>query len=283
VNAVGTVPDRWHRTSPLLFPLRRSVLGVPGNGSPLPEGEAGVLLALWSPKGGAGTSVVAAALALVAAGGVPTRLADLGGDQAAILGLPAGASPEAEPSAPATGCDGLAGWLSFGPSAPTEWLDSMVLPVVPGLGLLPRGSGSVDTAASEAGAALAVALRDPGSTVVDAGRAASPAVHAVVEVADAAVMVIRPCYLALRRAVGHPGLERSAAVVLVEEAGRALDAGDVAAVLNRPVVGRFPVRAEVARAVDAGVLRDRLPAVLAAPARAVLEAITAGLGGRWAA
>jgi hypothetical protein len=243
-----------------------------------------VLLALWSPKGGSGTSVVAAALALVSAGGPATRLADLGGDQPAILGLSGVSSPpEAGPSPPPAGRDGLAGWLSFGPSAPTEWLDSVALPVVPGLGLLPRGSGSGGTAASEAGAALAVALRDPGLTVVDAGRAAGAAPCAVVDVADVALMVIRPCYLALRRAVGHPGLERSAGVILVEEAGRALDAGDVAAVLNRPVVGRFAVRAEIARAVDAGVLRDRLPAALAAPAGAVLAAIGDGLGGRWAA
>ena len=242
-----------------------------------------MLLAVWSPKGGAGTSVVAAALALVSAGVRATRLADLGGDQAAILGLSEAASPPgAQPSRP-PGCDGLAGWLAFGPSAPTEWLDSMVVPVVPGLGLLPRGPASVGTAASEAGAALAVALREPGLTVIDAGRAAGPAVEAVVEVADVALMVLRPCYLALRRAVRHSGLGTSAAVVLVEEPGRALDAGDVAAVLNLPVAGRFPVRAEIARAVDAGMLRDRLPAALAAPAGAVLAAITGGLGGRWAA
>jgi len=242
-----------------------------------------VLLTLWSPKGGSGTSVVAAALALASAGAGPTRLADLGGDQPAILALPADAPPpRAGPALPA-GCGGLAGWLSAGPSAPTEWLDSAVLPVVPGLGLLPRGPGSVGTAVAEAGAALAVALRDPGLTVVDAGGAGDAAVRALLDVADLALMVIRPCYLALRRAVADGGLERSAGVILVEEPGRALDAGDVAAVLNRPVVGRFPVRAEIARAVDAGVLRDRLPAALAAPAGAVLAAVTDSAGGRWAA
>jgi MinD superfamily P-loop ATPase len=47
-----------------------------------------VLIALWSPKGGSGTSVVAASLALVAAERFEARLADLGGDQPAILGLP---------------------------------------------------------------------------------------------------------------------------------------------------------------------------------------------------
>ena len=70
-----------------------------------------MLLALWSPKGGSGTSVVAAALALVASGRGETRLADLGGDQPAILGL------LPLPSHPAGAAGGLAAWLSAGPSA----------------------------------------------------------------------------------------------------------------------------------------------------------------------
>ena len=91
-----------------------------------------MLLALWSPKGGSGTSVVAAALALVSAGRVDeTRLADLGGDQPAILGLPV---PDcgfgsARPS------EGLTGWLAAGPSMPTDCLDEMSVAVVPGLTL----------------------------------------------------------------------------------------------------------------------------------------------------
>ena len=95
-------------------------------------------------------------------------------------------------------------------------------------------------------------------------------------------MVTRPCYLALRRAVGDPRLARSSGAILVDEPGRVLDADDVAAVLGVPVVARFPVRADIARAVDAGVLRDRLPAALAIPAAAVLDGL-AGSTGRWAA
>ena len=166
-----------------------------------------MLLALWSPKGGSGTSVVAAAVALVAAGRGDTRLADLGGDQPAILGLPA--------TVPAPH-DGLVGWLAAGPSAPTEWLDDLAVTVVPRLSLLPRGPGTIDEAASEAGAALAIALRDGGRVVLDAGPAPAPAARAAVEVADVALVVVRPCYLALRRAVGDPRLERSCGTILVE-------------------------------------------------------------------
>jgi len=248
-----------------------------------------VLLALWSPKGGSGTSVVAASLALVAAARAEARLADLGGDQPAILGLPPllvaplPAAPHPPSSCPgAVVGGGLSAWLAAGPAAPTEWLDVMAVPVVPGLRLLPWGEGSEGVLVAEAGAALGVALRDGGLTVLDAGVADGPAALAAVEVADAALIVIRPCYLALRRAVADPRLGRSSGAVLVEEPGRALDAGDVAAVLGLPVVARFPVRAEIARAVDAGVLRDRLPAPLATPA-AVLLAGLADARGSWAA
>ena len=236
-----------------------------------------MLLALWSPKGGSGTSVVAAALALVAAGRGESRLADLGGDQPAILGLPPLTATAAGAGA------GLVGWLAAGSSAPTDRLDDLAAPVAPGLSVLERGSGALEAATAEAGAALAVALRDGYTTVVDAGATAAPAAGAIVAVADVALMVIRPCYLALRRALADERLGASCGAVLVEEPGRALDAGDVAAVLGVPVVGRFPCRAEIARAVDAGVLRDRLPAALAEPAGALLDRLPDVAGGRWAA
>ena len=242
-----------------------------------------MLLALWSPKGGSGTSVVAAALALVSAGREDTRLADLGGDQPAILGLPLpdSVSGSAKPS------EGLTGWVAAGPSTPTEWLDAMSVPVIPGLTLLPRGfDSSADRLPEEGGAALAVGLRDGAAAVLDSGPSRGSdqgAGFAALAVADAVLMVIRPCYLALRRAVGDPRLGRSAGAVLVEDPGRALDADDVAAVLGVPVVGRVPVRAEIARAVDAGVLRDRLPSPLATSAAVILDRLADTAGGRWAA
>ena len=237
-----------------------------------------MLLALWSPKGGSGTSVVAAATALASAARGDTRLADLGGDQPAILGL----ALQPSVSGPA---EGLAGWLAAGPSTPTEWLDDMAVPVVPGLALLPLGSDAPASVSPEAGAALAVGLSDGGVAVLDAGSGPDHggAVRAAIEVADVSLMVIRPCYLALRRAVGDPRLARSAGAILVEDAGRALAAADVAAVLGVPVIGRVPVRAEVARAVDAGVLRDRLPAPLGDSAADILDHLADMAGGRWAA
>ena len=230
-----------------------------------------MLLALWSPKGGSGTSVTAATIALVLARRGPARLVDLAGDQPAILGLP----PEPD------GAGGLAAWLAGGPTSPTEALDAMAQAVTPKLSLLPLGAGSGPACTADAGAALAAALRGGPPTVADVGLAAGSAGHhAVVEGADASVVVVRGCYLALRRAVRCPLVARAAGVVLVEEPGRALAAADVAAVLGRPVLARFPVRASTARAVDAGVLAGRLPGSLSAPAEALVDALAREVAGR---
>ena len=47
----------------------------------------------WSPKGGSGTTVVAAALALLSSRERPTVLIDLGGDAPAALGLGVAGEP----------------------------------------------------------------------------------------------------------------------------------------------------------------------------------------------
>lgn len=224
-----------------------------------------MLCALWSPKGGSGTTTVVAACALAAARVGGARLADLSGDQAAMLGLA---------SDPPTG---LLDWLAAGPDAPTEALERLAVDVAPGLTLLPNGSASQAPGGSVpavAGAALGVALRDgPVPTFVDLGAAVDPATYAMLEVADVALMVVRGCYLTLRRAVAAPGLAATHGIVLVDEPGRSLGAREVADVLGRPVLARVPVRAAVARAIDAGVIAQRLPDALARPAREVLRAI----------
>jgi len=222
-----------------------------------------MLLALWSPKGGSGTSVLTAACALVLARGPAggCRIADLDGDQAAIFGL------SGEPEL------GLADWLGAGPEAPVEALDRMAVEVAPGVALLASGAADhtlAPRATAEAGAALAVALRDlPVPVVADCGGASDPATRALVEVADASVVVLRGCYLALRRAVRSPVLAASSAAVLVDEPGRSLTRREIADVLGAPVIARVPVRDTIARAVDAGVLSSRLPDVLARAAMLV--------------
>lgn len=221
-----------------------------------------MLVALWSPKGGSGTSVLAAACAAVLARRGGCRLADLAGDQPAVLGL--GADPET----------GLADWLATGPDAPVDALVRLAVDVAPGLHLVPAGTRRplAPLAAAEAGAALGAALRaGDGPCVVDAGRADDAAARMVVEVADVSVVVVRGCYLTLRRAVHAPLTARAVGIAFVDEPGRALGSAEARDVLDRPVLARIPVKPAIARAVDAGVVAVRPPEALARAAARLLD------------
>lgn len=223
-----------------------------------------MLLALWSPKGGAGTSVLAAACAAVLARRGACRLADLAGDQPAVLGL--GADPET----------GITEWLATGADAPVDALDRLAVEVAPALRLIPLGTPRVlaPPAAAESGAALATALGSSASPcVVDAGRADQPATRMVVEIADVSVVVVRGCYLTLRRAVHAPLTARADGLAFVDEPGRALGAAEARDVLDLPVLTRVPVRPAIARAVDAGVLALRPPDALARAAARLLDRV----------
>src|SRR5438132_7465689 len=171
---------------------------------PTRPGRVPLLYACWSPKGGSGTTVVTAALGLLLARAAPpgALLADLAGDPPTALGV---AAP--------TGI-GLADWLAAGPDVPDDALGRLEIDAGDQLRLLPwrgapgaelassaAGSGDPAVAAAGRGEALAAALSaDPRPVVVDCGAAATGAALAVAASATVSLLVIRPCYLALRRA-----------------------------------------------------------------------------------
>ncbi len=204
-----------------------------------------MLVACWSVKGGAGTTVVAASLALSLArrNGVGAVLADLAGDAPAVLGVPEPASP------------GLAGWLAGGDGVPADALDRIEVEAAQGLGLLPRGDGDL---VPERGPVLAALLdRSPRPVVVDCGRADTPVAAEVVTRSRRSLLVTRPCYLALRRA--RYSRLRPSGVVVVREPGQVLSNADVEQVVGAPVVTEVACDPAVARAVDAGLLVGRMP------------------------
>lgn len=73
-------------------------------------------------------------------------------------------------------------------------------------------------------------------------------------------LVIRPCYLALRKALQAP--VEADGIVLVGEPQRALQKADVEDVLGIKVMTTIPWRPAIATAVDAGLLARRLPTPL---------------------
>ena len=219
-----------------------------------------MVLLFWSVKGGSGVTVVAAATALLSARRSPTVLVDLGGDAFATLGLP-------EPLGP-----GALDWLAA-PKPTASALFALASDAsddlrVIGPGAPPAGSLSADdwdrllvACASQAQDSL---------VVIDAGGLVPPD-----DVPDAvrSLFVVRPCFLALRRAASAS--TRPTAIVLVCEPGRALTSDDVERALGGLVVAEVPWDPAVARAVDAGLLASRLPQTLGRPLRPVVRTVAA--------
>ena len=216
-----------------------------------------MLVACWSVKGGSGTTVVAASLALLLARehreGV--TFVDLAGDAPSVFGV-------AEPRGP-----GIADWTNAGDDVPAAALAALASPVRDGLRLLHRGVEPVGVLAGER---IAVALATLGTVVVDCGQLAEGPEHdvagAVAAGATQSLLVMRPCFLSLRRALAAP--IRPSGVVLSHDQPRALGRADIEDVLGVPVRAEVRWDPAVARAVDAGLLATALPPVLSKALRA---------------
>ena len=213
-----------------------------------------MLVICRSVKGGTGTSVIAAALASLSARTGSTTLVDLGGDQPAIFGA-------------TTPVNGIAEWMTSDRS--TSPFDTE-LTLDDNLRVVPLGVQRLSPPEASAWHALVGYLQTRAqqhTVIVDAG--VSPISPALLEVADRCLLVVRPCYLALRRAVAQPS--RTDVVIVVDESQRALRPRDVESVLGLPVAAIVNVDSAVARRVDAGLLHGRLPTSLSSPLREVLS------------
>lgn len=232
------------------------------------------MLCLWSVKGGSGCTVTAAAIGLLAAEEEPTLLVDLAGDLALALG--ATASEVAAPGVAGLGW-GIAGWLSA-PDPPPDALKRLECPITPSLSLLPLGQAGdadePDGPVSRLSLLARLLARDRRTVVVDLGLGVAPvheadggrrpawvgsALHPFLDAAASSLLVTRPCYLSLYRAAKS---RRPDGIVLVDEPGRAMRPADVTNAVGVPVLAFVPWEAAVARAVDAGLLVQRVPRAL---------------------
>lgn len=208
----------------------------------------------YAAKGGSGTSVVAAGLALT--GGLSRSdgcvLVDVAGDAADVLGVSAAGLP------------GLAEW--FPSEVDASSLDDLALPATSRVGVIPAGSGPVCGDGSRWSELARWCADGRRSAVVDAGTGDPP--PELCAGADAVLLVIRPCYLALRRARQLHTVPTG--IIVVSEPGRALTSGDVSSTIGAPVVARVHVDPAVARAVDAGLLAATVPRRLARELRPAL-------------
>ena len=205
------------------------------------------MIVCWSVKGGSGTTVISSALAIMLSSSSPTgaRIVDLAGDLPATLGM-------AEPSGV-----GVSDWLMSPDDVGAEALDNLLISANSNLALLPSGTTRIDSAARfELLADTLASWQQP--VVVDAGSGATRS--PLITFAKTSYLVIRPCYLALRRAASLDFAPTG--IILVTEDGRALGRHDVEAVIGAPVVAEVAYETSISRAVDAGLLAGRLPTTL---------------------
>jgi hypothetical protein len=203
-----------------------------------------VLIVVWAVKGGSGVTTTAAAMAAMASHEQPTLLVDLRGD----LGAACGCADEQRP--------GVTDWLAAGSERPPDGLRRIEQHVTGELQLLARGNAPVE--ASTDWSALVACLRvDDRCVVVDVGTIDAPGARELVAAAESSVLVVRPCFLALRRIVGLGTVPSK--VVLIDEPGRALRRVDVEGLLGDRVAVHLMVDPSVSRSVDAGLLAARVP------------------------
>jgi MinD-like ATPase involved in chromosome partitioning or flagellar assembly len=210
----------------------------------------------WAAKGGSGTTVTAAVLAMVERSA--TLLVDLDGEIPRVLGLPGPDRP------------GLADWL--GSDAPEAHLDDLLIDVDDHLRVLPWRASTASTSLDP--------LRDPVErfsmadpdrrqrclswlssrvrerVIIDAGTG-EPSTD-LLKIADTRLLVTRPCYLAVQRAL-HADAQPTG-IALIDEPGHSLSKRDIQRSLGVPVVATLSLDPAISRAVDAGLLTVRLPA-----------------------
>ena len=193
-----------------------------------------------SPKGGNCTTVTATAYALLMASrGTHTVLIDLCGDVPAAAGM-------AEPMTP-----GINDWLSESSTSDAQALVTLGTPFDNGLVIVHRGSSFVEGQPRWSDLANAITTL-PMNIVIDAGITFLPDElrRAVTHV----TMVVKPCYLSLRRA---SRMQRPTQLFVVCEESRALTIKDVGHVLGMPVTCEIPYTPAISRSVDAGMLPSR--------------------------
>ncbi len=205
----------------------------------------------WSVKGGSGTTVTATSLARVLADrhGSGALLVDTAGDALVVLG-----QEEVKTR-------GVRTWLGSADDVSSDALDLLTIDAGHNLRVLPAGDVPSSIPTPTRWRELAGYLdRCEQAVVVDLGTLSAPhrsGRRTLLESAATSLLVIRPCYLAVRRAIEFP--VRPTGVILVREDDRSITGADVSAALGVPIVATVLVDARIARTVDAGLLGSRLP------------------------
>jgi hypothetical protein len=221
-----------------------------------------MLFSCWSVKGGSGTTVVSVALAAVLGRGLPggAVVVDLSGDVPAVLGIDDLEGP------------GVVDWLAAGDAVAPDGWSRLEQRVGDHLAVVRRGRGPLGSG-DRAGVLAGLLAAGGRPIVVDCGvlpygdDATDDPVYAFVTQATYSWLVVRPCYLTLRRCRSLP-LRPSGVVVRRGSARDDYRTVDIERAVGAPVVADVPFEVAVARAVDDGLLGAAVPRGLARALRA---------------
>lgn len=205
-----------------------------------------MVVACWSVKGGAGTTVTAAALAVTAARRAPAGalLVDLAGDCPAALGF----DDRHE--------YGVRTWLTTEKPSHADALGRLEIGCGERLSVLPMGETRTERL-DRIPALLDLLEADGRDVIIDCGTLRhDPTAAQVASLADQSLLVTRCCYLAMR--LSKQAGVKPTGVVAVVEPHRALRADDVAEIIGAPLVAELAVDPVLARLVDSGTLVARL-------------------------
>ena len=221
-----------------------------------------MVVAVWSVKGGVGVTSMVTMLSMGQAQRArDTLIVDLCGDVALLLGVEA----EPENASPV----GVSEWCALAnPTA--DALERLEQVAGPDLRFIGRGQASLSGDPSALWSVLSQSSRQ---VVVDCGLVGDSASFAgqLVQAAPTSLLVVRECFLNLRAA--QQSSLTPTGVVVLKEPGRCLGRSDVESVTGAPVVAECAVDPAVARALDAGVARVRLPRQLVRSLGKVLDRV----------
>jgi hypothetical protein len=213
-----------------------------------------VLISVFSPKGGVGTSTIAALFARALSANGSTMLVD---GCASDLSVVIGQDEKAQ--------------FCF-----DEW----VLSEEPSTATLERISVDIDRNLRfvEGGSSFALPeetqwvigqLAAIDQVVIDLGTRDDQLTRDIRQASDISVVVLRACYLGLSRAM-HKAHDSDVCVV-VKEPGRTITSAQIAEALKVPAVIEIDARRDYAKAIDAGVLMYRTPAAMITPIKNFLS------------
>ncbi len=263
------------------------------------------MICVWSPKGGQGLSVTVAAMALAhrRRGDATVAVVDLAGDQPVVLGvegcgavgvldwLGSRATPQALGRTALEVVDGLT-LIPRGGGPPSVRCQPADVPDAARPARVSELWAAIDDLADVVLVDAGVPASAPASTAEQPGAGtwgvgltgrAEPAAGVVplqgggelgrlaVRAATHNVVVVRACYLAMRR-FGRLDLAADA-IVFLREPWRALVAGDLEISIGAPVLATVEVDPAVARAADSGQLALRLPRPLERQVADVVPAV----------